>query len=323
MTADENDLFSKSVIVTGTHYSMTTLLGRILGASKSFNVVHEPLNHQPPLGYAAVPTNHWYEYFGPDRIEDLGRDLRQIQFGHNLLPQTLRRMSQIRSWHDVLRAGKFARTGALHARHRRRAVFKDPFLCFTSRHLQSHFGLSVVLTVRHPCGFAESLARRGAGFDFNDLLQPQLLADLPEFADEIRHYARSPQPVLHQAALLWRVVYGFADQYLLNDPRTTFVRQEDLAAKPAEEASRIFSFLNARKSEAVDRFMSAALNAKSGDSARRTPIGSYVHRDARSAAMKWRQRLSPEDIEKVMKTAGPAAQRFGYHGNGETGEAIQ
>ncbi|MBC57581.1 MAG: hypothetical protein CL814_11705 [Confluentimicrobium sp.] len=322
MTIDRDALFRDSVIVTGTHYSMSTLVGRILGAAETFNLVHEPLNHESPLGYATVPTAHWYEYFDGDRSDHLAEMLKSIQFGQGVARETVMRMPRIRSGRDVLRVGKFARTGLLHAATPKRAVFKDPFLCFSARHLQENYGLWIVMTVRHPCGFAESLARRGSGFDFNDLMQPELLDAIPEMADEIERYASETQPVLQQAALLWRLVYGFADTYVLRHARTTFVRQEDIATRPADEAARLFSFVGAEKSAAVDRFMEETLNASSPSDFDRNAAASYVHRDARETTLKWRQRLSRDDIDTVMRITGNVPQRFGYAESGDVLEAV-
>jgi hypothetical protein len=62
MRVDSNEPpFSSSVILTDTHYSMW----RIIGTSSMFNLPHEQLTRQPTLGYATVPTDHWYNYFAP------------------------------------------------------------------------------------------------------------------------------------------------------------------------------------------------------------------------------------------------------------------
>lgn len=318
---DHDALFRDSVIVTGTHYSMSTLVGRILGAAETFNLIHEPLNHERPLGYATVPTSHWYEYFGADRSTRLAEMLVDIQFGRNTIREAMIRTARIRSGRDVLRIGKFTRTGLRHATQPKRAVFKDPFLCFSARQLQENYRLWVVMTVRHPCGFAESLARRGIGFDFNDLLQPELLDAMPEIAEEIARYAHETQPVLQQAALLWRLVYGFADTYLLNHPRTTFIRQEDIATQPADEVTRLFSFIGAPKTATVDQFVKETLNASAPSDFDRSAAASYVHRDARETTLKWRQRLSQEDIQAVMQITGNIPRRFGYGADGDVLEA--
>ncbi|MFY0634051.1 MAG: hypothetical protein JXQ91_09565 [Vannielia sp.] len=307
-------LFSNSVIVTGTHYSMSTLMGALLGTSPDFNVVHEPLNHQPTLGYATVPTNGWYDYFDQARSADLASRLRAIQFGEGTVGASIRRLIRVRSSKDVLRCGKFAQTGMRHALRPRRAVFKDPFLCFSARHLQKGYGHYIVLTVRHPCGFAESLMRRGKGFDFRDLLQPALLDALPDLSDDICRFVKEPQTVLDQAALLWTIVNEFAARYYLDHPKSRFVRQEDLVGAPRETALSVFSALGAKEGSKLGAFLE--LNLKG--TPRRTETtdadgkGSYIRRDGKKAATKWRERLDPSDIARVMARVGETAAHFGY-----------
>lgn len=312
-------LLAGSVAVTGTHYSMTTLAGRIIAASGAYAMVHEPLNHRPTLGYATVPTRWWYHYFAPPESTLLAQRLGCIMAGRAVSGRAPG-LGDIRSRRDVARLGKRAVTGMARRVLRRRVVFKDPFLCFSIRHLQAEHGLSAVLTLRHPCGFAESLARRGEGFDFSHLLQPALLEALPDHAEEIARHAREPGPVLDQAALLWSVVYGFADRYYARSPRSLILRQEDLVARPVAETERLLAFLGAHRRGRVDRLLAASLAAPA-----RAPVdggrGGYTRRDARAATRKWQSRLSPAQIERVMARCGDLAARFGYGPAGAGGAA--
>ena len=90
--------------------------------------------------------------------------------------------------------------------------------------------------------------------------------------------------------------------------------------KPVDEAARLFSFVGAEQSQAVGRFMNETLNASSPSDFDRRAAASYVHRDARETTLKWRQRLSKEDIKIVMRIAGDVPQRFGY---GESGDVLE
>lgn len=312
MPQDKQALFTDSVIVTGTHYSMSTLMGQIIAQAPEYHLVHEPLNPKPTLGYNAIGAAHWYEYYAADRHAHLRDSLKGYMFGKGVIGQSLSRAARIRSKQDLLRVGKYALTNARFAATPRRAVFKDPFLAFSGRYLQQIDGLHVVLCLRHPCGFAESLKRRGKGFEFEDLAdQPDLMAALPEQAGQIALFAREPQPVLDQAALLWKVVYGFAAQHYLGHARTVFVRQEDLAEDPRSEVARVFAAIGASHTPAVDAFLESTLKADS-------PVdfaqdgGSYVRRNAQETTQKWKSRLAREEIARVMEIVGETAGAYGY-----------
>lgn len=304
-------LFSESVIVTGTHYSMSTLMGQIIGAHSDFHLVHEPLKHRTTLSHQIIQTETWYEYFNNDRSEELARGLQELQFGKDTLKRTLSAVTHVRGLRDVGRVGKRALTGFGRARLAKRAVFKDPFLCFSARTLQMHHGLNIILTMRHPCGFAESLSRRGEGFDFANLMQPALLDALPEFREDIERFAREPRPIVEQAALLWKVVYGFAEKYYLSDTRTSLVRQEDFVSAAGREVDRVLDLVGVSRTEAVNDFLAASCNPEN-------PVDfsdqghAYTRRDAEQAAEKWRTRMGPADVDRVMALVGDLAGRFGY-----------
>ena len=306
---DRGLLFRQSVIVTGTHYSMSTLTGQILGTAPEFHVIHEPLNAEPTLGYAALAPDHWYEFYDDDRYDTLRNALYNYASGCGIFVNTFSRLPKVRSKRDVLRVGKFALTNLKLLQRPRRVVFKDPFLAFSASQLQDKDDLYAVICVRHPCGFAESLKRRGKGFDFTDLAaQPALMEAVPDIASDIQRFATTKQPLVAQAALLWRAVYGFAAERMLNNPRTSVLRQEDMAADPVLETDRIFSAVGATRTRKVDEFLRNSLSAQASDFTGK----SYTKRNARDTANKWRERLPPDEIATVMQISGSVPALYGY-----------
>lgn len=310
--ATAEQLFAQSVVVTDTHYSTTTLMGAILGCSSHFHVVQEPLNAEPTLGFHSLAPVQWYHYDYDEGYPALRAGLIGAMRGAPpLWRNVVERAAKIRSRHDVLRVAKYTATNLRLRIQPRPAVFKDPFLAFSAASLQGEDGLKVVLCLRHPCAFAESLRRRDAGFDFANQLQPALLETLPDLADDIRLFAQKPQSLLEQAALLWRVVYQFAAETYLDDPRSVTMRQDDLVAAPQSEVARLFDGLGLAQEPAVEQFVQEALNA--GASADFAGVGgSYVHRDGQQTLNKWHERVTPEEMVLVRRRVGPVAERYGY-----------
>ncbi len=80
---------------------------------------------------------------------------------------------------------------------------------------------------------------------------------------------------------------------------------------PAAEVDRIMSALGSRRSGQVDAFMAASLHASTPlDFANRG--GSYVQRNARETTQKWRSRMQPHEVARIMQLVGETAERFGY-----------
>lgn len=313
MAVDKDQLFSQSVIVTGTHYSMSSLTGQILGEAPEFNVVTEPLNASPTLSYTAIGAPYWYSYYDDSQYKELRTALMDCMLGQGVVGESISRVGRVRSFKDVLRIGKYAAANMKRLVRPKRAVFKDPFLAFSGRTLQERDGLSIILCLRHPCAFAESMKRRGDGFEFSNLAdQPSLMAALPkEDTKQILEFVEKRRPVIEQAALLWKIVYRFAESHYLDHPKTYLIRQEDLANGPVKEVDRLFNALNATRTPNVDAFLKASLNAK-------TPVdfnsgtSSYVHRNAKATAKKWKKRLASKEISRIFDIAGETAARYGY-----------
>lgn len=307
--ATREELFRSSVVVTGTHYSMTTLTGRLLAAAPEFHLLHEPTNPEPTLSHDSLAPQRWFEFHAGERYGELRAALMRFQFAEGLGTEVRGRLAQIRSPRDALRVVRYLQRKLPLAREPRRVVFKDPFLAFSARELQQRDGLRVVLTVRHPAAFAESFIRAGNGFDFADLLQDDLVAMLPELEDEIALFARAPRPLAEQAALVWQAVYGFAARELISDARTFVLRQDRLVEDTSSSIDALFAFAGATRTPAVDRFATGNLGAEASD---HSQGGSYIRRDGQAVLGKWRQRLSRDEVGVIRTATGELAARYGY-----------
>nr|WP_137677112.1 sulfotransferase domain-containing protein [Parerythrobacter lutipelagi] len=307
--SDRDELFRSSVVVTGTHYSMTTLVGRILGASPDFHLVHEPTNASPTLSYDSIRPDGWYRFYDGAEYEELRGFLIRIMRGEGIAGSAARRISEARTSKECLQVARYLQRKLPMRLSRKRAVFKDPFLLFSARNLQRQDGLKVILTVRHPAAFAESFMRAGNGFDFTDLVQPPLLAAVPELACDLRQAAASPPPIIVQAGLLWRAVYGFADAYLRDDPRTLVLVQDELIADIPGTLSRLFEFAGARQNSSTAKLVAKAFGGTGRDFA---GTGSYITRNPSGILGKWKSRLSADDIAHLRAATGDLAERYGY-----------
>jgi hypothetical protein len=304
-----DELFRSSVVVTGTHYSMTTLAGRILAAAPGFHMVHEPTNARPTLSYDSIRPGGWYrDYAGADYAE-LRAFLIRAMRADGLAGEIVRRAFAVRSPQNLAQVARYAQRKLPMRLARKRAIFKDPFLAFSARSLQREDGLKVVLTVRHPAAFAESFIRAGNGFDFADLLQDSVLDTVPALAGDIRLYAEHPHSLAEQAGLLWSAVYGFADAGLRTDQRSFTLTQEALVEDTDPTIARLLDFAGTTRDAAVDRVLAQAFGGSGRDFAGR---GDYTRRDPAQILGKWRERLSLEDIAALRERTATLAETYGY-----------
>ncbi len=300
----------RPILVTGSHRSGTTWVGRMLSAAHGVAHLHEPLNPANRLSWLGVPPRHAFLYIDDADTHDYGPAFdRMMQFR----PPVVAQLRTVRSPRNL---AANVRESARAVRWRRRAtrvLLKDPLALMSADWFARRYDASVVLMVRHPAAFAGSLKRLDWRFDFGEFLaQPDLMtAHLEPYADEIAAAAASPPEIIDQAILLWRCLNSVVAAEARRHPDWLLVRYEDVAADPARRTRELYDHLRLRwdasTANAVER-LSSAENPVEADTTKTRD----VQRDSGAAMWTWRARLEPDEVARVrMGTADVAAQFYG------------
>lgn len=303
-------LYRSSIVVCGTHYSTTTIIGTILEQSPDFHMLYEPTSAQSAVRHDTTLPDNWYHYYDENQYSELKSKLMQFMFAEKFGSEMLSRVRNIRSPRNAFETMRYAQSNIGRRLHHKRAIFKDPFLSFSAHSMQKIDGMRVVVTMRHPCAFAESFRRRVKNFEFEDLLQPSLLDAIPEYADDIRTFAVAPKPPIEQAALLWSIVYGFALKYLVSNPKTLVVRQQELITDTSATISGLMDFADTTPPAEINDFIVSHFQSDMVDHA--SYRKSSLKRDASLTLNKWRTRLSIEDIGLIRARSEAVANQYGY-----------
>jgi len=287
------------ILVTGSHRSGSTWVGRMLCASREAFYVHEPFN-EARSGPRWIPGGfpYWFYHISlvnADKYEE--RLLNVIELHYPLFRNAL----QIRSLRHVGRLGrdwllsKYARLLG------KRPLIKDPIALFSAEWLASRFDMKVIVMIRHPAGFASSLKRLNWQFDFSNWLSQDLLMRdyLSPFRDQIIEYSRNKKKdIIDQAILMWNVIYSVVHRYRQTYPDWMFVRHEDLAANPLEGFERLYQYCGLtwnKRAKSVILAHSAPTNPKEvspGDPG-------TIRRDSQATIRTWKKRLTQEEIERI------------------------
>src|SRR5690349_20329177 len=214
------------ILVTGTHRSGTTWVGKMLAADAMTAYISEPLNvlHRPGVFRAKV--KYWYPYICEENEREYIPAFEELlEFDYHLWDE----IRSIRSRRDVLRMGRDFLIFYNGLMRGQRLLLKDPFAVFSIPWFAKRLNCNVVITVRHPAAFASSLKRLNWPFDFQDLLaQPLLMRDyLEPYREQMQSVKQDD--VIGQAALLWRLIYGTVHALQGSNPDFIIVRHEDLA----------------------------------------------------------------------------------------------
>jgi Sulfotransferase family len=297
------------ILVTGSHRSGTTWVGRMLAADRSLGYVHEPFNPNRWPGWLRERPPYWYTYITEQDEEKYGPLVQDLlKFRYPL-------------WDHLKAAGAHPRQvgrvvddyshGVWYRTKNKRPLIKDPIALLASEWFAQRFNARVVVMIRHPAAFASSVNRLSWEFGFEHWLdQPSLLRDwLGPFEEEMRHHARVGVDLVEQAILMWRALYTVIDGLRSRHPEWSFVRHEDLSADPITGYRDLFVALDLAWSERVEKEIRAS--SATGNPGE-VPIWRHgsVKRDSSAATQTWRSRLSPDDIERVRTGTKDVWPRF-------------
>jgi ribosomal protein S15P/S13E len=278
----------------------------MLAANMQTAYISEPLNvlHRP--GVYRTPVENWYQYIN-DQNESryLPAFHELINFDYHLLDE----IKSLRSRKDLMRMGRDLAAFANGKIFGQRPVLKDPFAVFSTPWFAQKLNCQVVVTVRHPAGFASSLKRLNWPFDFQNLLrQPDLMRDHLE-KDRKDMETMQPDDMIGQAALLWRTIYRFVHSTSKLFPDFKIVRHEDLSLDPLAGYQALYEFSGLIFDEKVkDTILNSSSSENPSKLAKNKTFS--VKLDSRAALDNWKKILTQEEIARIRKMTDGVSNFF-------------
>lgn len=296
---------TQPLLVTGAHRTGTTWVGKMLSAG-GFAYISEPLNvlHRP--GVMAAPVQKWYTYITRENEDGyLSAFQRTLSLRYGLLVE----LKSLRSRKDFLRMGRdlgiFLRGRILG----QPALLKDPFAVFSLPWFIERLNCRVVVTVRHPGGFASSLKRLNWPFDFRDILgQPLLMREhLEPFRAEMESI--KAEDLIGQAALLWRMVYRVVHTTRERFPSVIIFRHEDLSRDANAGYAQVYESLGLRYTAKVQETIRTSSSSENPRELSRQKVHA-VKLDSRANLDNWKKRLSADEITRIRSMTEDVAQLY-------------
>ncbi|HLO33104.1 MAG TPA: sulfotransferase [Anaerolineales bacterium] len=283
------------ILVTGTHRSGTTWVGKMLAADALTAYISEPLNvlHRPGVFHAKVPC--WYQYICEDnQSEYLSAFEELLEFDYRLWDE----IRSLRSRKDFLRMGRDFLIFYNGLMRGQRALLKDPFAVFSTAWFAKKLNCKIVITVRHPAAFASSLKRLNWPFDFKDLLnQPLLMRDHLE-ADREQIQSIQADDVIGQSALLWKLIYRSVHATHELHPDFMIVRHEDLSRDPVPRYRELYSSLGLEFTPRVEKTILNSSSSENPIELSRKKVHA-VKLDSRANLKNWKKRLTAEEVDRI------------------------
>lgn len=300
----------KPILVTGSHRSGTTWVGKMIAESRSVYYIHEPFNIiYHPRHVNGTKFDYQFAYVS-DKNESVycGYIKHALGLSYNFIGEA----KTIRYPKDLLRLSKNYIKYLKHRVLNIRPLMKDPMAVFSAEWLASRFNMDVIVLIRHPAAFTGSLKRLNWKCPFSDLLkQPLLIKDhLYPFESEIKEYANKEHDIVDQAALIWKLIYYVILKYQRKHKDWAFIRHEDLSQKPLTGFQALFKKLNLGFSKHIRKAIK-----EYSDSANptETPVNDFrskVKLNSKLNIWNWKNRLTISEIERIRKRVGDISYAF-------------
>ncbi len=296
----------RPILVTGSHRSGTTWVGKIISSSPTVGYIQEPFNIHCRPGRCTARFPYWFQYICEENEEQYLHHIEQtLQFRYHVGEE----IGVMRGPRDAARMVRDLWRFQFHRINRHRPLLRDPFAFYSAEWLAKRFAFDVVVLIRQPSAFVASVKLLQWEHPFDHFLkQPLLMRDhLGAFEGEIREFAERKQAVVDQAILLWRLTHSVIIRYRDRHPEWIFARHRDLSLNPLSEFPQIFARLNLPygvREEINTRHYCMA-------EARRTRYvwDDVVRNSARNVSL-WRKVLTDEELERVRERCYDIAQHF-------------
>ena len=276
-----------SILVTGSHRSGTTWVGRILSQAPGMVYVHEPLS--PNQQIKNSPIRYFYQYFSggkdPEQIEQLTALLNdRIYFSNSYL---CARLSKGKIKDRIYYLKECVRFRCIKGR-----IIKDPHALFLSDWLSKEYRIKILIMIRHPAAFVYSLINKQWDFDFQNFIkQPELMAGpLLKFQDEIHSIVNTYPSILKQGILLWKIFYQHIARLNETHSDWIFLRHEDLANNPEAKIIEVFDKLKLEWTTKAQTYFKSTIN---------NSPNKPMSRDLSDTMYAWKKGLSDKEINEI------------------------
>ncbi len=302
----------KPILVTGSHRSGSTWVGKVLSQSPDVFYIHEPFNIG--INRKVFPFQYWFEHIGNATDPLLQKKaLDYIESFYGLRSDwLLKNGSRIRSIKD---GGKYFRN--ILYRLSCRPLIKDPIAIMSVEWLYEKTDCDVIIIIRHPAAFIASLKVKNWVHDFTHFEQQESLLNkyLFPYKEQIIDFVNTEHDIIEQGILLWNTIYSTVLQYYQKyEKQWCFVKHEDISMNPMDSFESICNEVNIKFTEHHKAFIRKTTSDRNGE-------GTLV-RNSKSNIYSWKDRLTSGEIEKIKENTAHVWKHFYEESDWQTVEEI-
>ncbi len=295
----------RPILVTGSHYSGSTWVGKMLSQGSDVGYIHEPFHPRHSKGICAAKIEYPFAYLAPHSASCSSGIKNMLGFKYSLLDAVRSGLDfqQLKSrLQELIQFNKYRLSC-------RRALIKDSNALFSADWLAKTFDMDVVIVVRHPAAFAASLKVADCRTPFVAFQnQPELMREhLSPFDAQIQQFAWQQPDIIDEAILLWRMMHLVILRFAHYHPNWIFVRHEDLSRNPLSSFGRIYQALGLDYNSDIQRVVEDHSSSRHAASGR---VTNDIKRNSMANLHTWSNRLTDSEILRIKDGTEDFASHF-------------
>lgn len=290
----------RGILITGTHRSGSTWIGKMISLAKKVGYIHEPFN--PKSSIAEGHFDFWYTYIDSSseaRYKKVFDNLIGLKYPYSEFGLDSVNVKNIgRYLRDFLSITKLRAFNQI-------PLIKDPIALLSAEWLYKNYHLKVVVIVRHPAAFVASLKHADWHFPFEHLTQQESFLELlpPKIVDDLRYYSQFRQSIIDQGILLWNTMHYMILRYQEKyQNEWLFVTHEEISREAHLGFAKIFNYLDIEYDELLAKEISDYSDNRGSDN--------KVSRNSIKNIKSWKDRLSESEISIIRKRTDEISSKF-------------
>lgn len=302
-------LKGRPILVTGSHRSGTTWMGKIVACHPRVRYLHEPFNVTSPNGIVGLSLDNWFTN------AETSTQLSHIRDAFDSLlydaPWTYVSKRCRLNKNDSFTCLRVIKHALIDYLYHPRLLVKDPIALMSAGWLYENYDFQVICMIRHPLAFVGSLKAAEWEFHFDDLYHQQglLKGRLHDYANAIDTMRKEHHSfdLVSRACLLWNILHTIILQYQAQYPEWLFIKHEEIANDPVTGFNRVFNDLGLKLENRVIRKIEASSSHANPQQAAGT---SYQPRNASSVVDNWKHRLDEEEVSRIIDATSEVHSRL-------------
>jgi len=296
----------RPILVTGSHASGTTWVGRMIAHAPRIAYLYEPFKTGMDRTICKADFPYWFPYICSENEAELVAPVQDMLNYRARFWQGIKAARTVKEYmRQILTFSQFVKFRMLNYR----PLIKDPIAVFSAEWLAGRFDAIPVVLIRHPAAFAGSLKNNNwARHPFNHFsAQPLLMRDyLLPFSADIELFSRERKDVIDQAALLWKMIHHVISIYRNKHPEWLFIRHEDISDNPIHYYRVIFNKLEIPFTPRIEKNIRRFSEGEGIASGR----FSALKRNSAQNVKSWKTRLTQNEVKRVREKVEEVSTLF-------------